>query len=98
VHLTFIPYPESPVTFSDGTRADIAATTKWEKTGLTSIGHHNWQLTLPAGARITCPVLPHNPYTADGHAEPTEGRLVVSLPLGSTGLGHTLKLSIQASA
>lgn len=98
VHLTFIPYPESPVTFSDGTRADIAAATRWEKSGVTKVGHHNWQLTLPAGARVTCPVLPHNPYTADGHAEPVEGRLVVTLPLDHAGAGHELTLSVPASA
>jgi len=98
VHLTFIPYPESPVAFSDGTRADIAATTQWEKSGVTSVGHHNWQLTLPAGARITCPVLPHNPYTADGHAAVTEGRLVVTLPLDAVGPDHSLTLSIRGES
>ena len=98
VHLTFIPYPESPVTFSDGTRADIAAANQWEKSGITSVGHHNWQLTVPTGARITCPVLPHNPYTADGHAEVTEGRLVVSLPLAHAGAGPSLTLSISGAA
>ena len=94
VHLTFIPYPESPVTFSDGTHADIAAATLWEKTGVTTVGHHNWQLSVPAAARITCPVLPHNPYTTDGHAEPAEGRLVVSLPLGAKEQSHSLTLSV----
>jgi hypothetical protein len=95
VHLTFIPYPESPVTFSDGARADIAAATQWEKIGVTQVGHHNWQLTVPVTARITCPVLPHNPYAADGHAEVTEGRLVVSLPLDRAGASHGLMLSIS---
>ena len=98
VHLTFIPYPESPVTFSDGTHADIAAATKWEKSGVTSVGHHNWQLTLPPTSRITCPVLPHNPYTADGHADAAEGRLVVSLPLDCAGAGPSLTLSIRGAS
>ena len=94
VHLTFLPYPESPVTFSDGTHADIAATTLWEKSGVTTVGHHNWQLTVPAAARVACPVLPHNPYSTDGHAEATEGRLVVSLPLGAKEQRHSLTLSV----
>jgi hypothetical protein len=25
-------------------------------------------------------VLPHNPYTKDGHAEPAEGRIVLDFP------------------
>jgi len=95
IHLTFLPYPESPVTFSDGSHAEIAATTQWQKSGMTSIGHHNWQLTLPTVAQVTCPVLPHNPYSSDGHAEPSEGRLVVSLPLDATGPAPRLTLSIH---
>ena len=94
VHLTFIPYPESPVSFSDGTHADIAAPALWKKSGVTSLAHHNWQLSLPAGAEISCPVLPHNPYTSDGHAEPAEGRLVVTLPLGEKSQGHVLTLKV----
>ncbi len=94
VHLTFLPYPESPVTFSDGTRADIAAASLWEKSGVTTVGHHNWQLTLPATAQVACPVLPHNPYSSDGHAEATEGRLVVSLPLGTKEQSHSLTLTV----
>ena len=98
VQLTFIPYPESPVTFSDGAQADIAAASRWEKSGVTHVGHHNWQLSTPAEALISCPVLPHNPYTTDGHAEPTEGRLVVSLPLAAVGPGHSLTLSIRGNS
>ena len=82
------------VTFSDGTHADIAAATLWEKSGVTAVGHHNWQLTVPAAARVACPVLPHNPYSTDGHAEATEGRLVVSLPLGAKEQRHSLTLSV----
>lgn len=88
-HLTFIPYPESPINFSDGSTADLSDTA-WEKTGLTSISHHNWKLTLPESARINWPVLPHNPYTDDGHAATEEGRLVVTLPLDAETLELTL--------
>lgn len=96
VHLTFIPYPESPVVFPDRTRAAIAGP-HWEKTGIASLRHHVWQLSLPPSARVNCPVLPHNPYTADGHAEPTEGRLVVSVPLAPPGEPLSLTLSIPGA-
>jgi hypothetical protein len=95
IHLTFLPYPGSPVGFSDGTLAEIAGT-KWEKTGVTGLRHHTWQLALPATAGITCPVLPHNPYMSDGHAEPKEGRLVVTLPLTHTGRATELTLTVAA--
>lgn len=93
VHLTFIPYPESPIRFSDGSSAELSETA-WEKTGMASVGHHNWKLTLSENARINWPVLPHNPYTDDGHAAKEEGRLVVSLPLSDTPT--TLELTVSA--
>jgi len=91
-HLTFIPYPESPIRFSDGSTAELADA-KCEKTGQTSIAHHNWKITLPESSQINWPVLPHNPYTDDGHAATEEARLVVSLPLTSDS--HELTLSIE---
>jgi hypothetical protein len=94
MHLTFIPYPESAVTFSDDTHAAITAT-PWEKTGVTRLSHHLWRLALPASARIQWPVLPHNPYTSDGHADYTEGRLVVTLPLVATEKTIALELTVS---
>ena len=92
-HLTFIPYPESPIRFSDGSTAELSDFA-CEKTGQTSIAHHNWKLTLPDSAQVHWPVLPHNPYTDDGHAATEEGRLVVSLPL--TSEPHQLTLRIES--
>jgi len=96
VHFTFLPYPESPVAFSDHTQADLAGTS-WEKTGVTEVRHHVWALALPATARVAGPVLPHNPYTSDGHAEPKEGRLVVTLPLDRAGSAHVLTLKVSSA-
>ena len=95
VHLTFIPYPESPVLFSDDSRAAITAS-PWEKSGVTRLSHHTWQLALPAAAQIKWPVLPHNPYTSDGHADYTEGRLVVTLPLALVGQTLALELTVPS--
>ena len=96
VHLTFIRYEDSPVIFSDGTHAELNVSA-WEKAGVTSLTHHAWQISLPAEARIKWPVLPHIPYTADGHADFKEGRLVVSLPLSSTAKPCELTLTIPAA-
>jgi len=97
VHLTFIRYEDSPVAFSDGTQTELTAAA-WEKSGVTSLQHHAWQLSLPAEARIKWPVLPHNPYTADGHADFKEGRLVVSLPMVSTGKPCELTLTVPSTS
>ena len=45
------------------------------------IDHGGYRLRLPAGATLQWPVLPHNPYRADGHATVEEARLVVHIPL-----------------
>ena len=42
--------------------------------------HGGWRVSVPPEATINWPVLPHNPYTKDGHAEPREGRIVMTLP------------------
>jgi len=97
VHLTFLPYPESPVGFSDGSTAGIGGA-RWDKTGVTQLRHHVWQLAVPAVAKIACPVLPHNPYTADGHAESKEGRLVVTLPLDARNDSYDLTLTVAGAA
>ncbi|MEZ5277187.1 MAG: hypothetical protein R3F07_12470 [Opitutaceae bacterium] len=91
-HLTFIRYPESPVIFSDRSSADLGMD-GWSRSGLEWIGHHGWRLTLPSAARISWPVLPHNPYTGDGKAAWNEGRLVVTLPFEREGDTFTLHLS-----
>jgi hypothetical protein len=35
-------------------------------------------------------VLPHNPYTKDGHAEPREGRIVMTLPFSRDVMKYEL--------
>lgn len=92
-HLTFIPYLGSKTKLSDGTEPAMGAEA-WLKTGLSSLAHHKWKLTLPESATVRWPVLPHNPYTDDGHAAPEEGRLVVSLPLDANHPEHTLSLTV----
>ena len=44
--------------------------------------HNGWRVELPKQSTLTWPVLPHNPYRKDGHAEVSEGRIVITLPFG----------------
>lgn len=92
-HLTFIRYPDCPIRFSDGSSSELGENA-FMRTGLDSVQYQNWSLSLPTSARVTWPVLPHNPYTGDGHALITEGRLVVSLPLEREGDEAQLVLTV----
>ena len=60
------------------------------------ISHAGWKLTIPSSATVTWPVLPHNPYTQDGHTNSVgEGRIVVSVPFSAETHEYTLKLSVE---
>lgn len=93
-HLTFIPYLEHPVIINDEAPEQLTAG-QWTRTGIATLAHHGWKLALPATAEVTWPVLPHNPYTDDGHAAHPEGRLVVSLSLDATQPAHELTLTVK---
>jgi len=58
------------------------------------IEHRGVRISLPPQASITWPVLPHNPYTKDGHAEASEGRLVITLPFAPDVLKHELTIGV----
>ncbi len=58
------------------------------------IEHHGVRVLLPPQARITWPVLPHNPYTKDGHADANEGRIVITLPFSPDLLKHELVIEV----
>ncbi|MCX6376751.1 MAG: hypothetical protein NTU88_12085, partial [Armatimonadetes bacterium] len=61
------------------------------------IAHAGWKLSLPKGAIVTWPVLPHNPYRKDGRATPAEGRIVVSIPFSPGVKERVLILSVGDS-
>jgi hypothetical protein len=50
--------------------------------------HHGWRISLPPGASIVWPALPHNPYRKDGSAKAEEGRIVVVIPFTSSVRRH----------
>ncbi len=45
------------------------------------VGWGKWRITLPAGSRFQWPVLPFNPYTADGAAPLDEAAGILTVPL-----------------
>ncbi len=96
-HLTLIPHigqgfrtertAESPLG-EEGFVLDDGEAGGW-------IAHAGWKLSLPEGASVRWPVLPHNPYRKDGRATPHEGRIVVSLPFSPDVGEHVLTLWIE---
>lgn len=95
-HLTLIPHLDKPLVTANGSHLALGETTfeldsadvgEW-------IEHAGWRLTIPDGARVVWPVLPHNPYRKDGRAEIEEGRIVVGVPLSSERRDCELTLSV----
>lgn len=95
-HLTLIPHLDKPFTTERGTEKDLS------KDGFTlasdSVGkwiaHSGWRITVPEGASVTWPALPHNPYVKDGSAKLEEGRIVISVPFSRDHSEQTLELTI----
>ena len=58
----------------------------------------DWQITVPPQATLTWPVLPHNPYTKDGHAEANEGRIVMTLPFSNEVRKYVLTVGPASSS
>lgn len=52
--------------------------------------HRGFKIKIPAGASITWPALPHNPYAKDGKAALREGRIVITLPFSAERTEHEM--------
>ncbi len=57
--------------------------------------HGGFVLELPPTASVHWPALPHIPYRKDGHAEPSEGRIVVRVPLDSPAETQTVRIRVE---
>ncbi len=97
-HLTLVPRLGKPLETGAGRKAVVGD----EPISLAAdqiggwIAHAGWRLRLPPSATLRWPVLPHNPYRADGRAAPEEGRLVVHLPLDRAHLQQRVELEIAS--
>lgn len=96
-HITLIPHIDKPLL------SEKAAEHKLDKTPFAAtseelggwIEHAGWRLSLPPGTIVTWPVLPHNPYTDDGHVNSVaEGRIVVSVPFSAEKQEYVLTLTV----
>ena len=61
------------------------------------IAYGGVRIVVPSGATARWPVLPHNPYRKDGHAEITEGRFVVSIPLTRAAPRVRVAITVEES-
>lgn len=82
-HLTILPRLGKPLTAGTGRTVKLGAEpVEWGPAELGgSVRHAGFALRVPNSAALCWPVLPHNPYRADGRAEPQEGRIVIRIPL-----------------
>jgi len=82
-HLTLMPHLKKRLETAGGRKVTLGS----EPLSLGSaelggwVSHAGWRLAVPDGASLRWPVLPHNPYRKDGRAQPSEGRIVVQVPL-----------------
>ena len=84
-HLTLWPHLKQTVETGGGQRFELGVspvTLSADQVG-GSVAHAGWRLTVPKTATLTWPALPHNPYRADGRAEPQEGRIEIRIPLAA---------------
>jgi hypothetical protein len=56
--------------------------------------HNGWRIHIPPQATIKWPVLPHNQYVKDGHAEAKEGRIVITLPFAADALKQEVAVEV----
>ena len=78
-HVPLVPRLDEPLCLSSGERIRLGE----ERLELSAewISHAGWKLSLPVGARLVWPALPHNPYRKGGEATIEEGLMVVVVSL-----------------
>ncbi len=99
-HLTFIPRLGQPVETATGEKLTLGN----EPFNLPAdrlagwIAHAGYRVTIPPTASLLWPVLPHNPYRADGHATLEEARLVLRIRLDPAHRDCTVLLEAPAAS
>ncbi|HID21395.1 MAG TPA: hypothetical protein EYP14_03225 [Planctomycetaceae bacterium] len=96
-HVTLLPHwGDSWRTESgrQGTLGDEPLRFTSEQTGAW-FAHHGWRISVPQGASVVWPVLPHNPYRKDGRATAAEGRIVLVLPFDKAVHRHEVVVEIE---
>ncbi|MSS73365.1 MAG: hypothetical protein EXS64_18025 [Candidatus Latescibacteria bacterium] len=95
-HITLVPHLDRPVRFASGDEVRLGEA-QIERAGSDGgwIEHAGWRLSLPRGARLVWPALPHNPYRKAGESTIEEARLVVALPFSSKVGRYELTLQVK---
>jgi hypothetical protein len=87
-HFTIMPHVGVSVTSAAGDKCSLSAIPfEWHPGAW--LDHAGVRFLLPPDVVAIWPVLPHNPYTKDGHAEIEEGRIVLDFP---AGVGQTITI------
>ena len=56
------------------------------------LAHRGWKISVPPSASITWPAMRHSPYTKDGHSDPLDWRIVMTLPLDKDHVRYEITL------
>ena len=95
-HVTLIPHPGEAWRTASGRRGVFGKDAIWFGPG--EVGewfeHHGWRISVPKGATLSWPVVPHNPYRKDGFAGMDEGLLVVVLPFTNGVQRHEVTVDV----
>jgi hypothetical protein len=96
-HLTLVPHMGEKWQTASGRRGTFGKEPMWLGPGECGgwIEHHGWRVTVPAGATVSWPVLPHNPYRRDGFATMEEGLLVVSMPFAGETRRQEIAIEVR---
>ncbi|NOX55899.1 MAG: hypothetical protein GXP27_15940 [Planctomycetes bacterium] len=96
-HVTLLPHLDAPWRTESGRRGTLSGKPlrlTSEETGAW-FAHSGWRISVPQGASIVWPALPHNPYRKDGRATPAEGRIVLVLPFDKTVHRHAVAVEVE---
>ena len=91
-HFTILPHLGESVATAAGDRRTLSAISfEWHPGAW--LEHAGVRFLLPADVVALWPLLPHDPYTKDGHAEIEEGRIVIEFPAAGQ---HTIAIEVPA--
>ncbi len=96
-HVTLLPNMKAELVSDGGATTKLTADAiDWTGETLGDwIGHDGWRLSVPTGARVLWPKLPHNPYKKAGEASLGSGRIVTVLPLSEARPESVVKLRVK---
>jgi hypothetical protein len=81
-HVTLLPQLKQTIASElEGKQTLSAAPIAWDKPGAW-LDYRQIRISLPPGASVRWPVIPHDPYKKDGAADASQARIVIDAPAG----------------